>query len=109
MIALRFIRQLVGHLSPFKSSKIEYFKRSDSNSVTAENLQANVLVFIKESTKKHVGETPLHILRNLNKTKLRLTTYFFTDKGLSTFVSFRKCFSTCFFWAIFFCVKKELA
>jgi hypothetical protein len=99
----------VGHFSPFKSSKIDRLKRSDSISTVEENSRDNTLVFTKESIRRHAGKIPLHLLRSFNKTELQLTTYFLTKKGLSTVASFKILFSTCFFEAIFFCVKEEFA
>jgi hypothetical protein len=103
--------QSVGHFSPFKSSKIERFKHSDSISIVEENSRDKTLVFTKESIKKHAGKTPLHFFRNFNKAEPQLTTYFLTKKGLSTDTSFKKkiLFSTCFFEAIFFCMKEKFA
>lgn len=72
----------MGHFSPFKSSKIEHFKCSDSISTVEENSRDNLLVFTKESTRKHAGETPLHPLRNFNKAEPQPTTYFLTKKRL---------------------------
>jgi hypothetical protein len=103
--------QSVGHFSPFKSSKIERLKRSDSIPTVDENSRDKNLVFTKESIKRHAGDTPLHLLRNFNKAEPQLTTYFLTKKGLSTLASLKKniLFSTCFFEAIFFCVKEKFA
>jgi hypothetical protein len=80
----------VGHLSPFKSSKIERLKRSDSIPTVEENFRDKTLVFTKESIRKHAGEIPLHFLRNFDKAKPQLTTYFLTKKGLSTNASLKK-------------------
>jgi hypothetical protein len=57
----------VSHFSPFKSSKIEHLKRSDSISAVTENSRDNLLDYTKKSIKKHAGEIPLHLLRNFDK------------------------------------------